>query len=175
MAICNKDCLHCPYPDCINDDLDYEDYKAAAELEREIILPRTAKQRKVATYQKAYREANREKVAARKKAYYEANREKVATYQKAYREANREKVATYQKAYREANREKVATYQKAYYEANREKVAAQQKIRDRRLAEGYTQRDLARLIGVTQPTVARWETCVVPADWDKLRSIFPDI
>ena len=113
--ICNKDCLHCPYPDCINDELDYEDYKAAAELEREIILPRTAKQRKV------------------------------------------------------------ATYQKAYYEANREKVAAQQKIRDRRLAEGYTQRDLARLIGVTQPTVARWETCVVPADWDKLRSIFPDL
>ena len=130
MAICNKDCLHCPYPDCINDDLDYEDYKAAAELEREIILPRTAKQRKVAAQQKAYREANREKVAAQKKAYYEANREKVAT---------------------------------------------QQKIRDRRLAAGYTQRDLARLIGVTQPTVARWETCVVPADWDKLRSIFPDI
>ena len=130
MSICNKDCLHCPYPDCINDELDYGDYKAAAELEREIILPRTAKQRKVATYQKAYYEANRERVA---------------------------------------------TQQKAYYEANREKVAAQQKIRDRRLAEGYTQRDLARLIGVTQPTVARWETCVVPADWDKLRSIFPDI
>ena len=145
MSICNKDCLHCPYPDCINDDLDYEDYKAAAQIEREIILPRTAKQRKV---------------AAQKKTYYEANREKVAAYQKAYREANREKVAAYQKAYREANREK---------------VAAQQKIRDRRLAAGYTQRDLARLIGVTQPTVARWETCVVPADWDKLRSIFPDI
>ena len=33
---------------------------------------------------------------------------KVAEYQKAYREANREKVAAYQKAYREANREKVA-------------------------------------------------------------------
>ena len=88
--ICNKDCLHCPYPDCINDELDYGDYKAAAELEREIILPRTAKQRKV---------------AARKKAYYEANREKVATYQKAYREANREKLAAQQKAnqkYRES-------------------------------------------------------------------------
>ncbi len=130
MSICNKDCLHCPYPDCINDDLDYEDYKAAAQIEREIILPRTAKQRKV---------------AAQKKAYYEANREKVAAQHKAYREANREK------------------------------VAAQKKIRDRRLAAGYTQRDLARLIGVTQPTVAHWETCVVPADWDKLRSIFPDI
>ena len=130
MSICNKDCLHCPYPDCINDDLDYEDYKAAAQIEREIILPRTAKQRKVATYQKAYYEANREKVAAQRK---------------------------------------------AYYETNREKVAAQKKIRDRRLAAGYTQRDLARLIGVTQPTVAHWETCVVPADWDKLRSIFPDI
>ena len=130
MSICNKDCLHCPYPDCINDDLDYEDYKAAAQIEREIILPRTAKQRKV---------------AAQKKAYYEANREKVAAQHKAYREANREK------------------------------VAAQKKIRDRRLAAGYTQRALARLIGVTQPTVAHWETCVVPADWDKLRSIFPDI
>ena len=88
--ICNKDCLHCPYPDCINDDLDYEDYKAASELEREIILPRTAKQRKVAARKKAYYEANREKVAAQHKAYREANREKVAAQQKAnqkYRES----------------------------------------------------------------------------------------
>ena len=106
--ICNKDCLHCPYPDCINDDLDYEDFKAAAQIEREIILPRTAKQRKVATYQKAYYEANREKVAAQQKAYREANREKVAAYQKAYYEANREKGAAQQKAnqkYRERSRD----------------------------------------------------------------------
>ena len=138
--ICDKDCLHCKYPDCINDTLDYADYQALDRLEKEIIRPKTAAQRKVAAQQKAYYEANREKVAARKKAYYEANREKVAAQQKAYYEANREKVAAQQKAYREANREKVAAYKKAYREANRDKINQRQRerYRQKKAAPGGT-------------------------------------
>ena len=90
--ICDKDCLHCKYPDCINDALDYADYQSLDRLEKEVILPKTEAQRKVAAQKKAYYEANREKVAAQQKAYREANREKVAAYKKAYREANREKI-----------------------------------------------------------------------------------
>ena len=143
--VCNKDCLHCTQADCINDTMDYEDYQEADRLEREIILPRTAKQRRLAAQQKAYREANRDRLAAQKKAYYEANRDRLAAQQKAYREANRDR------------------------------LAAQQKIRDRRLAAGYTQKALGDLVGVTNATICHWEKCKVPADWAKLERVFPGI
>lgn len=62
--VCNKDCLHCPYPDCINDQLDHEDYQALDQMEREILAPPSRKQRRRAAQKRAYYEANREKVAA---------------------------------------------------------------------------------------------------------------
>lgn len=53
---------------------------------------------------------------------------------------------------------KVAASQKAYREANREKVAASQKwIADARKKAGWTQADVARMIGVSQPSVALLE------------------
>ena len=113
--VCNKDCLHCTQADCINDTMDYADYQASDRLEREIILPRTAKQRRLAAQQKAYREANRDR------------------------------------------------------------LAAQKKIRDRRLAAGYTQQALGDLIGVTNAAICNWEKCNVPADWAKLELAFPGI
>lgn len=51
-----------------------------------------------------------------------------------------------------------AAYRKAYYEANRDKLAAAQRwIHDARVERGYTQRDLARLCGASQPTIAMLE------------------
>ena len=51
-----------------------------------------------------------------------------------------------------------AAARKAYYEANRDKVAAAQRwIHDARVERGYTQRDLARLCGGSQPTIAMLE------------------
>lgn len=71
MVECNHDCLNCPYPDvpaeCLDAPLTVDDYKWLAELDREIINPKTAQQRKIAAQQKAYREANKDKVAARQK------------------------------------------------------------------------------------------------------------
>ena len=69
MAVCNKDCFNCPFPDCINDEMDHEDYLDSAIIEKEIILPKTSKQKKL---------------AAQKKAYYEANREKLQEYGRVY-------------------------------------------------------------------------------------------
>ena len=59
MSVCDRDCLHCPYPDCVCDEMDYADYQAADRLEREIIHPRTARQEHVAAQQRAWYEANR--------------------------------------------------------------------------------------------------------------------
>lgn len=60
-SICNEDCLHCPYPDCVRDDLTAATYAELALLEKTIINPPTAKQRKLAAQQRAYYEANKEK------------------------------------------------------------------------------------------------------------------
>lgn len=55
MFICNEDCFNCPYPDCIRDDLTADTYAELAELEKTIINPSTATQRKAAAKQRAYR------------------------------------------------------------------------------------------------------------------------
>jgi len=97
-------------------------------------------------------------------------------YRRAYYAANREKVLEGQRAYREANREKVLEGQRAYREANREKVLEGQRwMRDERVARGYTQRELAALVGVSQPAIARLETGSMRLDAfaaaDRLREI----
>ena len=58
--------------------LSVDDIAASNELDRAALYDRKGeKEREVAEYQKAYREANRDKVAAQQKAYREANREKI--------------------------------------------------------------------------------------------------
>jgi DNA-binding XRE family transcriptional regulator len=210
MVECNHDCLNCPYPDapeeCLEGPLSLDDYRELDWLDREIIRPKTERQKKASAKQKAYYEANREEIAAKRRAYREANREEIAAKQKAYYEANREEIAAKQKAYREANREEIAAKQKAYYEANREEIAAKQKayreanreeiaakrrayreanreeiaakqkaIADVRRARRMTQRDLATLCGVTQPAISQWESGCLPAPWDKLCAVLPEL
>lgn len=65
MSVCDKDCFNCPYPDCINDEMDHADYIASAELDRE--LQQTPKKKKVAAAKRAYYEANRENASERRK------------------------------------------------------------------------------------------------------------
>ena len=93
--ICNRDCFHCPYEDCINDELLPEDY----QVEKEIDLLSGAREYKtpkaIRASNKKYREENKEKVAARNKKYREENKEKVAAAQKKYYEENKEKWKEY--------------------------------------------------------------------------------
>ena len=103
-------------------------------------------------------EASRRRDRAAVFAALPPEKQRNAAARKAYYEANRDKVAAAQKAYREANRDKLAAAKKAYYEANRDKLAAAQRwIHDARVERGYTQRDLARLCGASQPTIAMLE------------------
>ena len=86
MIACNHNCLECPYPDvpeeCLEAALTWDEYKELDAIDKDIINPKTAKQKAVAAQQKAYREANKDKVAAQRKAYREANKDKVAAQQK---------------------------------------------------------------------------------------------
>lgn len=78
--VCDYDCFHCPYEDCINDELLLEDY----QVEKEIDLLSGAREYKTSeshrAAQKKYREENKEKVAAARKKYYEENKEKWKEY-----------------------------------------------------------------------------------------------
>lgn len=120
MVECNRDCLNCPYPDapeeCLEAPLSLDDYRELDWLDREIIRPKTERQKKASAKQKAYREANREELAAKQKA-----------------------------------------------------------IADVRRARRMTQRDLATLCGVTQPAISQWESGCLPAPWDKLCAVLPEL
>lgn len=120
MVECNRDCLNCPYPDvpdeCLEGPLSLDDYRELDWLDREIIRPKTERQRKASAKQKAYREANREELAAQQRA-----------------------------------------------------------IADVRRARRMTQRDLATLCGVTQPAISQWESGCLPAPWDKLCAVLPEL
>ena len=63
--VCDYDCFHCPYEDCINDEMRHEDYQEGKELE----LISGAKEYKTP---KAIR--------ASSKKYYEENKEKWKEY-----------------------------------------------------------------------------------------------
>ena len=86
MIECNHNCLECPYPDvpeeCLEAALTWDEYKELDVIDKDIINPKTAKQKAVAARKKAWYEANKDKIAARKKAWYEANKDKVAARQK---------------------------------------------------------------------------------------------
>ena len=86
MIECNHNCLECPYPDvpeeCLETALTWDEYKELDVIDKDIINPKTAKQKAVAAQQKAWYEANKDKVAAQQKAWYEANKDKVAARQK---------------------------------------------------------------------------------------------
>lgn len=72
---CDRDCFHCPYPDCILDeeDMSPEEWHDSAERERSI---KREGRSKVAAQQAAYRQANKEKIAAYQAAWCRANKEK---------------------------------------------------------------------------------------------------
>ena len=74
MSVCNRDCFNCPYPDCILEELEADDYAEQRRIEREIINPKSKRQ---------------EKLAAKNRAYYEANREKLRAYQREYQKEYR--------------------------------------------------------------------------------------
>ena len=71
MIECNHNCLECPYPDvpdeCLEAALTWDERQELDVIDKDIINPKTAKQKAVAAQQKAYREANKDKVAARQK------------------------------------------------------------------------------------------------------------
>ena len=67
-SVCNRDCFNCLFDDCICDEMIAEDYAETREIEKELLFPKTHRQKQIAAYQKAYKAKNKEQIAARRKA-----------------------------------------------------------------------------------------------------------
>ena len=85
-------------------------------------------------------------------------RRKIAAYKKAYYEANKDEIAAKQKAYREANKDEIAAYKKDFYDSAMQKNGPCDALRAFRKEHGYTQRDIAKILGVSSQQVSHWET-----------------
>ena len=114
MAVCNKDCFACPFPDCINDAMDREDMQESVRLDRQLCSKggKSAKD--------TYYERNREKVLAKSRAYYAANREKISARKQAYYITNRDERIAHARAYYHANREQILAKQRKAYADKKE-------------------------------------------------------
>lgn len=72
--------------------------------------------------------------------------------------------------------DRYSRYQRPYYMRNLDRLRGTQRcIRDARKVRGYTQTQLARLIGVAQPVISLWERGMVPADWPRLYEVLPEL
>lgn len=141
MPICDKDCFRCPYPDCVNDAMDADDYAEARGRDRLLNCP-TGQGRRPDRSVEAQRREQMDRKNAYNRAWYAKNREAIltalrerresdpeyASQRKAYRRAhylaNRDAILARQKAYYQEHREELRARYQAYYAANRDKVVA---------------------------------------------------
>lgn len=154
MSICNKDCFHCPYPDCINETMDAEDYQESRE--REDALLRAEGKAKIARG-KEYYDNNRTKIAEKSRAYYASHREYFARYRAKYYAENRQRCLAYQRQYAKKHRARITEESKKWRQKNREKYAqAQKKLAMEIQALGLSKAAAARLLGVSRTMVGYW-------------------
>ena len=191
---CDRDCFNCQYPDCICDDMTYEDWREDLE---EYIAPKTAAQRRKAAYNAKYHAENKERIAAYKAKYYAENKERIAANKAKYNAENKERVADYHAKYRAENKERIADYQAKYRAKNKERIAAnhakyyaenkelfrnmaaryEQKnrldehnaamglaLRQARKDKGLTQGALAALVGLNTSSICKYERGSIPFD-----------
>ncbi len=102
--VCNKDCLRCPYPDCIYDGLDADDILEQDRRDAELLPGH----------------ADREKRRQKYLRYYDAHREEILERNKRWRREHQD----YVQAYRETNRERINARQRAYYREQKQKKNA---------------------------------------------------
>ena len=139
MPVCDKNCFACPFPDCINDAMDAEDYAESRGRDKLLQCP-TGHGRRPDRSVEAQRREQMDRRNAYNRAWYAKNREALLTalrerresdpeyaaqrkaYRRAYYQAHRAEILDRQKAYYRAHSAGIRAWQKAYYEANRARV-----------------------------------------------------
>lgn len=199
---CGGNCLKCPFPEvpqeCSSAPVTYEEYRELRAIDREILFPKTRKQRQNAVYGRRYYESHREQVLERCRRWREENRDHIrARGRKYHREHKDEDAARWRKRYsihrreilaeRKKWREENPDYFREYYRKNKEAIDTrfqrnrevygpkQAVIREARAARGWTQKELAQILGLHYKTIACWETGRNPANWERLYEAMPEL
>ena len=180
MIECNHNCLECPYPDvpeeCLEAALTWDEYKELDAIDKDIINPKTAKQRAVAAQQKSWREANKDKVATKMRAYRMKNKDKISAQWRRWYEQNKERYKAVSRAWYKNNADRHHAQVKLRRTSNKAEFGRAQKcIAKARAAHNMSQAVLAERIGVNQSTVSFWECGAAPANWDKLCAALPEL
>lgn len=128
-AVCDRDCGHCAFPDCIapEEDISPEERAWSEQLDRETAAD--------AAHKAARDEAARkERARAYRQAYYAANRARIQEYSKRYWAAHKAEIAAKRAARYQKNKAARDAYSKAYQAAHRDEINARQraKLREKR-------------------------------------------
>ena len=131
MSVCDKRCEACQYPDCINDEMDLDDYREADARDRALGTVRKAKDPPPVGGDAAKKEAARERARAKAREYNKAHRAELRAYyqkwhaehpdaRKDYYRQNREHLLVQARAYREAHRAEINAKARERYRAKQE-------------------------------------------------------
>lgn len=120
MNICQEDCLHCPYPDCVNNEVTTAAYNDVITANKKTpkqkqssrhcdnvrkYIERHPEERKASLVR--YRETHHEEILAGKRIYYEAHRDELNAKRRAYKAAHREEVNAKRRAYLAEHRDEI--------------------------------------------------------------------
>ena len=134
--ICDMDCIHCKFSDCINDGaMTLEEREFSKEYETCLkkslqpqVIPELGMQRYI------HNRPDKEAYEKARNAEYEAKRkgrpDRVSCKKRQYQRHREEKIA-YQKSYYEEHKDEILARQKLVYEQNREEINAKRRA-DRR-------------------------------------------
>ena len=112
--ICNKDCFACPYPDCINDEMDAADRRESRERDKLLGVPRR---------EKCSESAAAEEHRRRALAYYRAHAAEINAARR-----GSQRIKDQHRAYYLRHREEILARQKEY---NRHRAAEKRAARER--------------------------------------------
>lgn len=145
--ICDKDCENCRFDDCMNDEMDAEDYEEADRRDRLCISETKARQR----------ERSREK--------YQRSKERCKAYSHAYYLKHKEESKAYHKQYNAEHRQRINAQKQEYGKRNRGRYGQKQRtLRIERMALGLTQKQVAKHFGVSPSAVSQWERGLLPCN-----------
>lgn len=86
---CKPDCFRCPYPDCIYDGMEIDDYVESID---DFAVPETKDVMRIRNYQKKYRERHADEIKERRKKFYDDHSESCIKKSNDWKKNNRDRV-----------------------------------------------------------------------------------
>lgn len=122
--VCNRDCFHCPHPDCICDEETQDDIDAA-ERRDEAIQAGWSRAEKELRKKREYQRTHREQAIATCRAWYATHKEYVREQRAEWYKANKERILAQQRAYRKAHAAEISARKKEQYRKKKEAAQVQ--------------------------------------------------